>query len=256
MGGGNIPFDLLERAGLSRHPMLRVPGEDSMKPALRTPIPADAPDDEVVRRVAGGDTAAFAVLMRRHNRALFRIARAILRDDAEAEDALQEAYIKGYQSLGSFRGESRLSTWLGRVVANEALMRLRKHARRSDIVPLHATLDDINQIADGSMEKGPEMSAQRAQMRKLLEKRIDALPDAYRPVFVLRAVEECSVEETAAILEIPEATVRSRFFRARSLLREALAQEMDVACQDAFGFAGDRCDRIVARVMERIGGER
>jgi RNA polymerase sigma factor (sigma-70 family) len=229
-----------------------------MKPALRNDTAADTPDDELARRVAGGETAAFAVLMRRHNRALFRIARAILRDDAEAEDALQEAYIKGYQSLGSFRGESRLSTWLGRVVANEALMRLRKHARRSEIVPLHAgaTLDDINQISDGSMEKGPEMSAQRAQMRKLLEKRIDALPDAYRPVFVLRAVEECSVEETAAILEIPEATVRSRFFRARSLLREALAQEMDVACQDAFGFAGDRCDRIVARVMQRIGGER
>lgn len=193
--------------------------------------------------------------MRRHNRPLFRTARAILRDDAEAEDVLQEAYFKAYRTIGDFRGEARLSTWLGRIVANEALMRLRKRARRSEIVPLHssATVEDLNQISDTNMRQGPEISAQRAEIRKLIETQIDALPEAYRPVFVLRAVEEFSVEETADVLQIPAATVRSRFFRARSLLREALAKEIDVACEDAFGFAGERCDRIVASVMARIG---
>jgi RNA polymerase sigma-70 factor, ECF subfamily len=223
------------------------------KPLPRAGSP-DAPDAELARRVAAGDQAAFEVLMRRHNRTLFRTARAILRDDAEAEDALQEAYLRAYRTIGSFRGEARLSTWLARVVANEALMRLRKHARRSAIVPLQpgVAVEDLNQIAEGSMEKGPESSARRAEMRKLLEARIDALPGAYRAVFMLRAVEEYSVEETASILEIPDATVRSRLFRARSLLREALASEVDLACEDAFAFAGERCDRVVARMMERL----
>jgi RNA polymerase sigma-70 factor, ECF subfamily len=139
-------------------------------------------------------------------------------------------------------------------VANEALMRLRKQARRSAIIPLQpgVAVDELNQIAEGSMEKGPESAARRAEMRKLLEERIDALPGAFRAVFMLRAVEEYSVEETAAILQIPEATVRSRFFRARSLLREGLAAEVDLACGEAFGFAGERCDRVVAAVMARL----
>lgn len=226
------------------------------KPLLRSGSP-DASDAELARRVAAGDQAAFEALMRRHNRALFRTARAILRDDAEAEDALQEAYLKAYRTIGRYRGEARLSTWLARVVANEALMRLRKHARRSAIVPLQAgvAVEEVNQIAS-PMENGPENSARRAEIRKVLEERIDALPGAYRTVFVLRAVEEYSVEETAAILQIPEATVRSRFFRARSLLREGLASEVDLACEDVFGFAGERCDRVVARVLERLAGEK
>jgi RNA polymerase sigma-70 factor, ECF subfamily len=225
------------------------------KSLLRTaPDEAADPDAGLAARVARGDHPAFEMLMRRHNRALFRTARAILRDDAEAEDALQEAYLQAYHTIGSFRGEARLSTWLARVVANEALMRLRKQARRSAIIPLQpgVAVDEVNQIAEGSMEKGPERSARRAEMRKLLEERIDALPDAFRAVFMLRAVEENSVEETASILQIPEATVRSRFFRARSLLREGLAAEVDLACGEAFGFAGERCDRVVAGVMKRL----
>jgi len=214
-------------------------------------------DAQLAARVAQGDQAAFEAIMRRYNRALFRTARAILRDDAEAEDALQEAYLQAYRTIGSFRGEARLSTWLARVVANEALMRLRKQVRRSAIVPLQpgVAVEEINQIAEHSMDKEPENSARRAEVRKLLEQRIDALPGAYRAVFMLRAVEEYSVEETAAILQIPEATVRSRFFRARSLLREGLAAEVDLACEDAFGFAGERCDRIVARVLARLASE-
>jgi RNA polymerase sigma-70 factor, ECF subfamily len=218
---------------------------------------ADEPEVELARRVAQGDPAAFEALMRRHNRALFRTARAILRDDAEAEDALQEAYLQAYRTIGGYRGDARLSTWLARVVANEALMRLRKQVRRSAIVPLQpgVPVEEMNQIAEGSMDNTPESSARRAEVRKLLEERIDKLPGAYRAVFMLRGVEEYSVEETAAILQIPEPTVRSRFFRARSLLREGLASEVDLACEDAFGFAGERCDRIVARVLARLAAE-
>jgi len=192
--------------------------------------------------------------MRKHNRMLFRTARAILRDDAEAEDALQEAYVQAYRSMDSFRAESQLSTWLARIVANEALMRLRKSTRRAEIVPIQpaATVQEIEQITDSDMNQAPDAAAERRQLRRVLESQIDALPDTYRAVFMLRAVEELSVEETAAVLELPAATVRTRFFRARSMLREMLAQKIDVACEDAFSFAGERCDRIVANVLARI----
>jgi RNA polymerase sigma-70 factor (ECF subfamily) len=198
--------------------------------------------------------AAFIALMRRHNQLLFRTARAILRDDAEAEEAVQDAYLKAHGALADFRGEAQLSTWLARIVANEALMRLRKRTRRADILPMHPAGSDadLGNLLDPDMSKGPESSAERAEIRRLLEAQIDALPDSYRAVFMLRAVEEMSVEETAEVLAIPEATVRTRFFRARSQLREALALKIDLACEDAFSFAGQRCDRIVARVMERL----
>jgi RNA polymerase sigma-70 factor, ECF subfamily len=225
-----------------------------MKKILPKPAPrADAPDTDLAERVAGGDTAAFEALMRRHNRMLFRTARAILRDDAEAEDALQEGYLQAYQAIGSWRSEAKLSTWFARIIANESLMRLRKRTRRAAIVPLQASAAErLNEIPDTDMDKTPERAAQRSEMRRLLEAQIDALPDDYRTVFMLRAVEEMSVEETAAVLQIPQATVRSRLFRARSLLREALASKIDLAVEEAFAFAGERCDRIVANVMERI----
>jgi RNA polymerase sigma-70 factor, ECF subfamily len=157
--------------------------------------------------------------MRRHNRALFRTARAILGEDAEAEDALQEAYLKPYRAIASYRGESRLSSWLARILANEALMRKRKQARRSEIIPLVPGLaaDAVNKVEDDSM--GSETSAERAELRTLLAARVDALPEVYRTVFVLRTVEEYSAEETAHILQIPEATVRSRLSRAQPLAR-------------------------------------
>ncbi|HZD19898.1 MAG TPA: RNA polymerase sigma factor [Burkholderiales bacterium] len=208
---------------------------------------------ELAARAAHGDTAAFEALMRRHNRMLFRTARAILRDDAEAEDALQEAYLQAYRSLGSFRGDAQVSTWLARIVANEALQRLRKQTRRADIVPLQpAAAAELEQVTDSDMDKAPEMTAARHEMRRVLESQIDALPEAYRAVFMLRAVEELSVEETASVLDLPPATVRTRLFRARSMLREALAQKIDVACEDAFSFAGERCDRVVASVLARL----
>jgi RNA polymerase sigma-70 factor (ECF subfamily) len=215
---------------------------------------ADAQDPELARRVAAREPAAFEALMRRYNRRLFRTARAILRDDAEAEDALQEAYLQVYRAIGAFRGEAKLSTWLVRIVANEALMRMRKRARRAEILPFQpgASESEIHQIADTNMDDTPEISAQRTEMRSLIEAQIDLLPDDFRAVFMLRSVEEMSVEETAEALGIPPATVRTRLFRARSLLRGGLAAEIDLACEEAFSFAGERCDRIVARVLEKI----
>lgn len=224
--------------------------------AVQQALSNDISDAEFVRRISAGDHLAFEALMRKHNRMLYRTARAILRDDADAEDALQLAYLSAYRSIGGFRGESRLSTWLTRIVVNEAMMRVRRRGREAMVVPLESVSDEEGNImtSEGIAVAGerPELAAMRSQMRALIERKIDALPDAFRTVFVLRALEELSVEDTAASLHIPEATVRTRFFRARSLLRESLAREMDSAVEEAFAFAGDRCDRIVNGVLDRL----
>ena len=215
-------------------------------------------DADLAREIAAGNQEAMRLLMRRYNQTLFRTARAILRDDAEAEDAVQEAYISAYRSIGSYRSEARLSTWLVRIAVNEALMRLRKTRRASNIIPMEAderVKRAVEQVEmNASSPDQPETAAMRAQARRMLESKIDSLPDAFRTVFVLRAIEEMSVDEVATALEIPEATVRTRFFRARGLLREALAHETDLAVQSAFSFAGERCDRIIDNVMTRIAG--
>jgi RNA polymerase sigma-70 factor, ECF subfamily len=213
-------------------------------------------DADLVQRIQSGDQAAFELLMRRYNRALYRTARSILKDDAEAEDVLQEAYLLAYRGLDKFRGDSTVSTWLTRIVVNEAIARLRKTARRAQVIALDGDSDWTNQAAEANMNEAtheqPEQAVMRAEARRLLEKKIDALPDAFRTVFVLRAVEEMTVEETALCLGIPEPTVRTRFFRARGLLREALAREIDFALEEAFAFDGERCDRIVNGVLSRL----
>lgn len=236
----------MKRSSAPEHPM-------AMKTAVHQAAAERLTDTDLIERTQAGDMRALEALMRRHNRTLYRTARAILRDDAEAEDAVQEAYLRAYGALGTFRGESKLSTWLVRITANEALMRRRKNARTAVVVPMEAAAAAGEQWEDPmSEEAGPERDALRGEMRLLLEQRIDALPDGYRTVFVLRALEELTVEETAAALEIPEATVRTRYFRARGLLRESLARDIDRSLEGAFGFAGARCDRIVAKVLERI----
>jgi RNA polymerase sigma-70 factor, ECF subfamily len=212
-------------------------------------------DPTLADRVARGEEMALRELLRRHNQRLFRTARAILRDDAEAEDAVQEAYLKAIRAIGTFRGEAKLSTWLTRIAANEALERLRKR-KRAIVLPLEPDVEPIHDD-DAVQPETPEVSAMRAETRRIVERRIDALPEAFRTVFVLRMVEEMTVEETAEALEVPEATVRTRLFRARSLLRESLARELDVAIEGAFGFAGERCDRIteaVLRALRQDGG--
>ncbi|MGE5131066.1 MAG: RNA polymerase sigma factor [Sphingomonadaceae bacterium] len=215
-----------------------------------------AANPDIVERAARGEHEAFVEIMRLHNQRLFRTARAILRDDAEAEDAVQEAYVQAYRALPDFRGEAQLSTWLVRIVANEALGRLRKRRRGAQVIALGADAECAEEPMDPDNTAQPERAAERAQTRRLIEAKIDALPDTFRAVFVLRAVEELSVEETAAALGIPEATVRTRYFRARAILREALARELDLALEDAYAFAGARCDRIVARVLARLASLR
>lgn len=214
-------------------------------------------EQELVARAAAGDARSFEAIMRRHNRRLFRTARAILGSDADAEDALQDAYLLVWRKLASFRADASLSTWLVRIVANEALGRLRRVS--APVIPLDAamnsTLEQTRSALTGQRDQQPDFVAMRADLRKLMEARIDRLPEAFRTVFMLRAVEEMSVEEVAQALDIPEATVRTRFFRARSLLREGMASEVDSALADAFSFDGARCDRIVGVVLARGNGE-
>ena len=214
---------------------------------------------ELMALVATGDQDAFEVLMRNHNQVLYRAARSIVKDDAEAEDVVQESYLLAYRNAASFRGDASVSTWLTRIVVNEATGRLRTTRRRAAIIELVPGSDladgDTGEIRDEShacAPEAPEEAALRAEARKLIEARIDALPDKLRTVFVLRAVEDMSVQETAEALGIPEATVRSQFFRARGLLREALARDFDNAAASAFSFDGLRCDRIVAGVLARL----
>src|SRR5687768_10870588 len=173
-----------------------------------------AADTELVDRIAGHDHAAFEALMRRYNGRLFRVARAILKDDAEAEDALQDAYLDAFRHLAQFRGDSQLGTWLVRIVANHALMRLRRQKRDPVVVPFEPRAQaprlDAMEVADERIESPPD-TARRAEVRRILERRIDELPLPFRTVFIMREVEEMSVEETAGCLGIPSATA-GRFF--------------------------------------------
>jgi RNA polymerase sigma factor (sigma-70 family) len=223
----------------------------SLDSAIRT-SPAE---DELAlaRRVAGGDRRAFELLMRRYNRRLYRLARASLRDDSEAKDALQEAYLNAYRAIGSFRGDATLSTWLSRLVLNECGIRQRRSARRQDIIPFissEASATETENVAD--VAEGPDHAAARTQMRTILESKVGGLPEALRVVFVLRSVEELSVAETAQTLGITQETVRMRHFRAKGLLREALAREIDLAESDLYEFGGLHCDAVVTSVLAKL----
>lgn len=227
-----------------------------MQPASTPSTQPALSDDVLVQRVAAGDQEAFQLLMRRYNRVLYRAARSILKDDAEAEDALQDAYLLAYRGIAKFRGDAKLSTWLMRIVVNEALMRVRKRGRSAEVIRLDGDAGTDSEVAEENMNgvtpEQPEQATLRAETRRLLEAKIDELPSGFRTVFMLRALEEMSVEETAACLGIPEATVRTRYFRARGMLREGLMREIDFVFEDAFAFAGERCDRIVSAVLQRI----
>ena len=214
-------------------------------------------DADLVGLSARGDGAAFETIMRRYNQRLFRTARSIVRNDDAAEDVVQESWMQAWRGLSGFRAESRLSTWLVRITVNVALGRLRR--KSAQIIPLEAAMvssdKDMQMALTETSDNGPEQLFARSQVRTLIEAQIDSLPEAFRSVFVLRALEEMNVDEVAEALNIPAATVRTRFFRARALLREGLAQEMDVATGEAFSFAGERCDRIVSKVFARARAE-
>ncbi len=202
-------------------------------------------DETLVERILAGETALFEVLMRRHNRRVFRTARTIVKDADDAEDVMQEAYVSAYTHLRDFSGRSRFSTWLVRLAVHEALGRLRK-AKKT------ASLDDTGEEEVMSTTRSPEDAASDVEIRSLLEAAVDELPLGFRAVFVMRAVEEMSVGETAEALEIPEETVRTRLHRARALLREDLAKRIEGAAPQAFEFHLSRCDRVVNAVLARI----
>lgn len=214
-----------------------------------------ASDGDLLTQLAQGDQAAFEALMRRHNQRLFRVARAILRDDSEAEDALQDAYLDAYRHAASFRGEAQVSTWLSRIVVNRALMRVRSRKADPVLVPFAAdAIDDAHDREAPMIDPAepPYEHLLRAEIRRALERRIDELPVTFRAVFVMRDVEDMTSQEVADILSLPVATVRTRLFRARALLRAALERDVDRAAGDVFAFDGARCDRIVTGVLARL----
>jgi RNA polymerase sigma-70 factor, ECF subfamily len=239
--------------------MERQKGNATMPPILVKKTSDNIPDQELAQRIVDGEQSAFEILMRRYNRRLFRTARSIVKNDTDAEDVLQDAYLLAHRRMSTFRGDAQLLTWLTRIVVNEAIARNRKSARHAEIIRLDGEvvpmqedggegMAHISQMAPG----GPEHEAIREETRRLLERKIDHLPEAFRTVFMLRVVEEMTVEEVSAVLGIPEATVRSRHFRAKSMLRESISREFDTALEDAFSFDGERCDRIVAAVMASL----
>jgi len=213
-------------------------------------VPAES-EAALIARALTRDPEALAGLMRQYNRRLYRAAWGILRDEQEAEDAVQEGYIKAFAGLSKFRGEAALSTWLTRIVINEALMRRRKPNRLitgdyENVVPLRRP------GSEDEPAENPESAAMRGQLRLYLESAVGDLPEEQRAVFVLRALEELSVEETAKILDLNPQTVRTRFMRARRRLQGRLREELKMTFGEMLPFDGARCDRLVARVLQRL----
>jgi RNA polymerase sigma-70 factor (ECF subfamily) len=201
--------------------------------------------------------AAFRLIMQRYNRRLYRVARGILGDDAEAEDVVQEVYVRAFTHLKDFRGEARLLTWLTRIAINEALCRLRHRRPSVDLKHIDA-IDEQGEarvivLPFARQDANPEAAAARAEIRHLLEQALDQLPEPFRVVFILRDMEEMSIEETALQLGLRPETVKTRLHRARRLLRQSLDKTLSNALLDAFPFAGARCARITQAVLDRLG---
>lgn len=211
----------------------------------------DPTDETVIARIRAGDAAAYEIIMRRYNRRLFRVTRSILRDDDDAQDAMQEAYVRAFTRLADFAAPGSFGAWLTRIAVNEALMRKRKDQRFEHVDAAAADEDDaMSQTpAPGA---GTEELAANDELRHLIEVAVDRLPDNCRTVFVLRAIEQLSIEETASHLDIPPATVKTRFHRARGLMQQALAVHIGAAGLHTFDFAGARCDCMVAAVLARV----
>jgi RNA polymerase sigma-70 factor (ECF subfamily) len=207
--------------------------------------PSTLSDLEIIGRVLAGDVALYELIMRRHNRLLFRLARGVVRDDEEARDVVQEAYLRAYRKLDQFRGPGGFKSWLAQIALNEARARVRK--------PL-LLVDDEDAIIDlrARHSDEPEFDAMSSQSQRIIESAIDDLPDDFRVVFVLRGVEQLSVAESAELLGIKEATVKTRFHRARALLRLALHRSLDELAPGSFNFDGKRCDAIVGAVLARL----
>jgi RNA polymerase sigma-70 factor (ECF subfamily) len=208
-------------------------------------------DEEVVARVLAGETAMFEIVMRRHNQRLYRVARAILRNDAEAEDVMQDAYVRAYEHLDQFAGRAKFSTWLARIAVHEALGRQHRANRYQELTPISEPEGDpMDRFA--SLAPDPEQQAASSEIRRLLEEAVEKLPDTYRVIFMLRDVEELSTTDAAEILEITEENVKVRLHRARALLRKSLYARAGMEKNEAFTFHAVRCDRVVKNVFERL----
>jgi RNA polymerase sigma-70 factor (ECF subfamily) len=208
-------------------------------------------DEEVVARVLAGETGMFEILMRRHNQRLYRVARAILRNDGEAEDVMQDAYVRAYEHLDQFAGRAKFSTWLTRIAVHEALARQHRGNRYREVEPMSEREGDpMDRFA--SLIPDPEQQASNSEIRRLLEEAVEKLPDAFRTIFMLRDVEEMSTTDAADVLEISEENVKVRLHRARALLRKSLFARAGLERKEAFTFHAVKCDRVVKNVFERI----
>jgi RNA polymerase sigma-70 factor (ECF subfamily) len=207
-------------------------------------------DEQVVTRVLAGETALFEALMRRYNERLYRAARAILRDENEAEDVMQQAYVNAYSHLRQFDGRSKFSTWLTRIAVHEALARARRRGRYMTIDSENSSANDVPNTRDAAPD--PERLAIARELGALMESAIDRLPDGTREVFVLRQLEGMKTDEVAEALSVSEAVVKTRLSRARGALRRDLFEHAGLAAADTFRFLRPRCDRVVDAVLSRI----
>ncbi|MGA9770129.1 MAG: RNA polymerase sigma factor [Blastocatellia bacterium] len=207
-------------------------------------------DEEVVERVAAGETALFEVIMRRYNQRIYRVTRSILGNDSEAEEVTQEAYVRSYMHLSQFDGRAKFSTWLTKIAVHEALARRNRRERFVEIDATSGTMEGGMSLE--SKLTSPEQDMMTHTLRGILESAIDRLPQTYRSVFMLREVEQMDTTETAECLDISEGAVKIRLHRARALLRKEIYTQTGAATVSAFQFDGARCDRIVAGVFEKI----
>jgi RNA polymerase sigma-70 factor (ECF subfamily) len=213
-----------------------------------------AGEGELVGLARCGSGAAFREIARRNNQRLFRAARGIVGSDWEAEEVVQEAYVRAFHALTAFRAEAALGTWLTRIVINEAQGRLRGRRETLPLTELDGkAVREIIEFPNGASGADPERQAAVGQIRILLEGAIDRLPSPFREVFILRQVEGLSIEETARILRITPATVKTRLYRARTRLRRALQDQLAPALKDSFPFAGEHCQRLTEAVLNRLG---
>ena len=215
---------------------------------LTTPLettPATLPDSEVIRRIRAGETGLYEILMRRHNQLVYRTIRAVLRNETEVEDAMQQAYINAFRHLHQFEERAKFSTWLTRIALNEAFHRRKFQNDRKDD---QSVMDTITSTA-----ADPERQAYTAELRRILESAVDTLPDGYRAVFMLRDVEGLSTSEAGQGLGLSDEAVKTRLHRARAMIRRAVTAEIGQTAAQSFQFPAVRCDRVVAAVMAEIG---
>lgn len=208
-------------------------------------------DEQIVERVRAGDTALYELIMRRYNQRLYRVARAILHDDAEAEDVMQDAYVRAYQYLHQFAGRAPFSAWLTRIAAHEALSRLRLRKRNQQLENTEQDGELYMDVVEASLD--PEQSASKAELGELLEQAVLGLPEQFRTVVMLRDVEEMSTSETAVALDLTEENVKVRLHRGHAMMRGWLFTRVGTSGKNAFPFMGVRCDRVVHGVFARLG---